>query len=187
MLLTACDSSSTTVDRLYQKQGKNISYVIDVKMSDSNNRDVYFKSYIKGDKWKTIFLDKNNRVHSIHSYNGGDKLYSYNVSTKKIKETFVEEEFRHKNALNIVGPMVYWKKPIGMSALDFNPKVIRKNETINNQPCAMIKFGRYREACISNESGIAVYLKFEDKRFYLENAKQVDIADNLFENPKKIK
>lgn len=180
LFLTACTSINSTVDSLYMKRGRNISYAIDVKTLNKNNEYVYFKSYIKGDKWKTMFLE-DDKIHSVYSYDGGDKIYKYDVKTKKLTESPVSEDMRRENALNIVGPIVYWKKPAGMSMLDAPyPKVVSTNESINNQPCTMIKFGSQREACISNESGLALYHRFQDQVFYLERAKKIDISDNAF-------
>lgn len=180
ILLTACTNVNSTVNNLYMKRGRNISYAIDVKTLNKNNEYVYFKSYIKGNKWKTLFLE-NDKIHSVYSYDGGDKIYKYDVKTKKLTESPVSEDMRRDNALNIVGPIVYWKKPVGMSMLDApSPKVVSTKESINNQSCTMIKFGPQREACISNETGLALYHRFQDQVFYLERAKKVDISDNEF-------
>lgn len=180
LLLTACTSINTTVDSLYVKRGRNISYAIDVKTINKNNQFVHFKSYIKGDKWKTLFLE-DDKIHSVYSYDGGDNVYKYDVKTKKLTKSPISEDMKRDNALNIVGPIVYWKKPAGMSLLDSpKPEIIDTNKTINNQSCTMIKFGPQREACISNESGLALYHKFQNQIFYLERAKKVDISDNEF-------
>ena len=125
------------------------------------------------------------KVYSIYSYNGVDKIYKYNTETKKVTESFVPEDMREDNALNMVAPIVYWKKPVGMSQLDSKPKLIDKHKIINGQECSMIKFGSQREACISNKSGLALYHKFQNVTLYLEDAKQAEIADAVFDNPKE--
>lgn len=184
LFLTGCTNDTNYINNLYQKRGDNISYIINVKTLNKNNEYVYFKSYIKGDKWKTIITYKNEE-NSKHLYNGGNKIYQYNIKTGKHRESYVSDDMKQENALNIVGPIIYWKKPVGMSLLDSKPKLISTNTTINDRTCSMIKFGSQREACIDNESGIAVYHKFQDQTFYLEDAKQIDIADDVF-NPAKI-
>ncbi len=183
ILFTACTSKNNYIDNLYHKRGNNISYIINVKSPNKNNEYIYFKSYIKGDKWKTILL-YNGNTESIYTYNGGDKIYNYNMRTNKLKQSPVPEDLRHDNALNMVAPIVYWKKPVGMSELDSQPALVSTNETINKQKCSMIKFGKYREACISNETGLAVYHKFQNHIFYLNDAKLADIPDEIFETPK---
>ena len=184
ILFTACTNRNNYIDNLYNKRGNNISYIINVKSPNKNNEYIYFKSYIKGDKWKTI-LSYNGNTESIYTYNGGDKLYNYNMRTNKLKQSPVPDDLRHDNALNLVAPIVYWKKPVGMSELDSQPMLVKTSETINKQKCSMIKFGKYREACISNETGLAVYHKFQNQIFYLEDAKLTDISDKIFDEPKQ--
>ena len=179
-LLTACTNIDASFGNLYIRRGINVSYVIDVKTLNKNNEYIHLKSYIKGDKFKTMFLN-NDKIETVYFYDGGDTLYKYDVKTKKLTETPVAEEMRRENALNIVGHMVYWRKPVGMSLLDYpEPQVISRKEMIEDQPCTMIEFGPQREACISNKSRIALYHKFQNQTFYLERVKKAHISDEEF-------
>ena len=82
IFLTACTTNDSYIDSLSQKQG-NVSYIINVKVPNRYGEYISIKSYIKGDKWKTYWLNKG-KVYSLYSYNGVDKIYKYNTETKNL-------------------------------------------------------------------------------------------------------
>lgn len=185
-------------------------YVLTYKRLDGTT-DVYknnVKFYKNGNKWRSDNIENLGGVkhvfvsvfdgRDLHDYvNVEDENYTgkYNPAELTINKGMIiyeqNREYGYSNAsledviaeFNASDRIINWyySKWNGIIAKE-NPRVERKT-VINDFPCTYIKFRPRREACISEEYGIAVYLKESvDESKYPVTANKESIQEFYVQN-----
>ena len=173
LVLTGCTKNYKTVDEYSNamkivKDG-NSSYTIEAKQN-IGNIELYYKSYIKGDKWKTeTSMNGGSSYMSTTQYDGVDLLtYSQgspyamiNPAMDMIKDEDSETKSMTINSQNPVYPLLNWKNGFNIFSMTKTetPVFLNNKDNKNGFECRLIKFSDEREACISDKYGIAVYQK----------------------------
>ena len=175
---------SADMEKVRNKIG---DYTIEATMT-GNNVNNYYKSVIKGEKWRVEeSRDNGNTYNSVLLYDG-KKIYAYSKNENYAIEMPIKELLKQSGidnektelimkVINPVGILVHWNlDEISGSidnAWDFGP-----NDRKNNFDCRMMtyKLESGYEACVSDKYGIAVYAKVNTKKQGLVeiNAKKID-------------
>lgn len=213
LLLSGCTKNYKTVEEYeseMQAVRKANSYIVEIKQQ-TPMAELYYKSYVKGDKWKTELSMNNGASYMTTVLYDGVDLLSYSSGTpyavvNPAMEMVDDEDPEYKVALinsqNPVNPIFHWYDDFSfVSNLTSAPNkgVFEDNKANKNGfDCRMIKFSEDREACVSDKYGIAVYykIKFEDPRkpgeiqetiFNLVKIEESEILDSEFELPQGVK
>ena len=209
-LISGCTKNYATVSEYSNAmniiKNKNTSYVIEAKQS-INNSDIYYRTYVKGDKWKTEgSLNGGNSYGETILYDGID-LLTYTAGSKYAIVNPMMEVYRNDtqkerilaiNSANPLNVLINWQDNYNMfSGLKkTNPEFINQNDKRNGFSCRMIKLEENREACISDKYGIAVYQKMKIKSLrgkeqeIITNLVKIEIKDNpnsTFDLPQGVK
>ena len=217
LVFSGCTKTYKTVDE-YETAMKTVAakipaYTVEVKQV-ANNGNLYFKTYIKGDKWKTeMSMNEGSSYAAGMLYDGVDLLSYSQGSPYAVKNPMLEIVKKEAdsetlkaiiNTQNPTGGLFYWRDGIALAALD-EPIGDSKNAEFTNQKakmngfdCRMIKFGDTREACVSDKYGIAVYHKLttpnpqkpgvtDELTLNLVKIDTNDIPDSTFELPSGVK
>lgn len=214
VIFSGCTKTYKTVEdydtAMKTVRSKIPAYTIEAK-HELQGASLYYKSYVKGNKWKTeMSLNGGNSYLSTILYDGTD-LLSYTLgSPYAMKNPAIDvmgkemDEESLRSVIDMQNPtsaLFTWHDgyPI-MAALpaDAEPKAEFENQkaNVNGFDCRMIKFGTDREACVSDKYGIAVYhkLKLQEPKagqdeisINLVKVDTSDIPDATFELPDGVK
>ena len=207
-MLTGCTKKYKTFNEYYDAMKKlksaNNSYIIETKQSAGNN-EVYYRTYVKGLKWKTeSSLNGGNSYADTILYDGTDVLTYTPGSPDAIVNPFVEildDESKNMaiNAINPTNVLINWKDLYSMmlgNQDSSNPEIIENNTSKNGFKCRLIKLDNEREACVSDKYGIAVYHKMNGKTLrgktqtIITNLVKIEIKDipnSTFDLPPGVK
>lgn len=173
-LFTACTKNYKTVGE-YETAMKTIvskhtDCTIEAKQS-IGTAELYYKSYITKDKWKVdISMNGGGSYLSTILYDGKDLMtYSagspYAMVNPMLDSIDTDDTEMVESVINSQNPVYQLINWSGALALMADSEDISKAEFVNNKDnkngfdCRLIKFGEDREACVSDEYGIAVYHK----------------------------
>ncbi len=216
VMLSGCTKTYKTVDE-YESAMKSVfakipAYTIEVKQN-VNGRDLYYRTYLKGDKWKTeASIDGGNSYTATILYDGADLVAYPQGSPYAVKNPMIEMiKNKDKETVKAVidtqnhtSPLFYWREGWAAASLqtpgdnNSNAKFENQKANINGFDCRMIKFENSREACVSDKYGIAVYHKLsvpmpqkpgENLNVILNLVKidTTDIPESTFELPSGMK
>lgn len=139
---------------------RDSGYVIEGNIS-VDGQNLPFKSYIHDKKWCTEYTVAQ-KVKYTFLYNGKG-FYSYNSKNKLVSGyNFNENEILQRNPIN---PILNWKNGGSMTTKipESNlgvTKISTKRTKVNGFDCMMINLSKSRTACVSEEYGFAVYLRY---------------------------
>lgn len=212
LLLTGCTKNYKSVNE-YATAMETIkkaqtSYTIEAKQK-VGTIEFYYKSYIKGDKWKTeTSMNGGSSIMSTTLYDG-EELLTYaegspyamkNPAMDMINEETAESKTFIINSQNPVYPILYWKDGFNIFTMgeSENPTFLNNKDNRNGFDCRLIKFSNEREACISDTYGVAAYHKVLVEDIKNKGSKQettIDLVkistseldDSTFELPKGVK
>lgn len=212
LVLTGCTKNYKTVDEYSNamkivKDG-NSSYTIEAKQN-IGNIELYYKSYIKGDKWKTETSMNGGRSYmfttqydgvDLLTYSQGSPYATINPAMDMIKDEDSETKSMTINSQNPVYPLFNWKNGFYIFSMmeTETPVFLNNKDNKNGFECRLIKFSDEREACISDKYGIAVYQKIiaddikhpgqkQKTTINLVKIDTSDIDDSTFELPSGVK
>lgn len=212
-LFTACTKNYKTVAE-YETAMKTVAskqtdYTIEAKQT-VGTVELYYKSYITKDKWKVeLSMNGGSSYLSTILYDGNDLMTysagsSYAMINPMMDSIDMDDAEMAKSVVNSQNPVYQLINWSGTSAFMAEPEDISRAEFVNNKDnkngfdCRLIKFGEDREACVSDEYGIAVYhklvtndLKHPSNTMTTElNLVKIDkspISDSVFDLPTGVK
>ena len=214
VLLTGCNKNYKTVDE-YNTAMDAVKSKVPAYTAEATQEvygaDLYYRTYIKGDKWKLEASMNGGKSYMTTVLYDGSDLWTYSAhSVYAVKNPAVEMLGSHmnpadiKNIIDMQNPvlsLINWRHVLTdkSSALDEdNVKFVNQKVTMNGFDCRMIDFGDGREACINDNYGIAVYHKFSapnlgnqseilETTLNLVKVDTSDIPDSVFEFPAGVK
>lgn len=207
--LTGCTKNYQTVADysadMTQVRNKLGDYTIEANMV-SGSRDMYYKSHIKGDLWKTEESGDNGQSYKNTMLYDGREVYTYSqeqpiavsIPIKQMiaKQGQFKEGDNPDKAMKCVNPMgllLYWD--LYVKDNDINQtfelgKIVKKN----GFDCRMVTYiSDNGEFCVSDKYGMAVYAKLINKvknQMVEINVKKIDntpISDSELMLPAGIK
>lgn len=211
-MLTGCTKNYKTVEE-YSNAMQTVkngisSYTIEARQN-VGNIELYYRSFIKGDKWKTeTSMNGGSSYMSTTQYDGVDLLtYSQgspyamiNPAMDMIKDEDAETKMITINSQNPVYPLLNWKNGFNIFSMPEteNPVFLNNKDNKNGFECRLIKFSDEREACIIDKYGIAAYQKMivddikhpgqkQETTINLVKIDTSDIDNSTFELPSGVK
>ena len=210
-ILTGCTKNYKTVgeysDAMQAIKNGNSSYTIEAKQN-VGDINFYYRSFIKGDKWKTeTSMNGGASYMSTTQYDGTDLLTftqgSPYAMINPVMDMIKDEDSETKNITinyqNPVYPLFNWKNGFNIFSMPETetPVFLNNKDNKNGFECRLIKFSNEREACISDKYGIAVYQNavFDDVKrpgekqettINLVKIDTSDIPDSTFDLPKGV-
>lgn len=207
-LATGCTKNYKSVseyaDAMAQVR-KNLRYYTIETVISNNSTDSYFRSYIKGDKWKTETSQNSGKTYDgngvlydgveVYSYSSeqhmavsipfGKMLEKQGVKDKKITNMIM----KYINPAGFVYDWTMEDKDLDKS-LTFGKKNVKKN----GFKCRMLQSTNDdSEICVSDKYGIAVYAKLKDNKkggyveFNVNKVNNLNISDYDLELPAGVK
>jgi len=138
---------------------KEKGYVIEGEISVEGQK-LPFKSYVLDKKWRTEYTNTKGAYTFLYN---GKKFYSYGPNAKAaLSFNFNENDILQRNPVNPIlnwrdGGSVTTKIPDGISQ---GNRVSSKRIKVNGFDCVMISLSKSRAACVSEEYGFAVYMRY---------------------------
>ncbi len=216
VMLSGCTKTYKTVDE-YETAIKEVTakipaYTIEAKQN-VNGAELYYKTFVKGDKWKSeISMNGGSSYMAAILYDGTDLLsYSQgspyalkNPMLDMLKDMDSETVKAAINSQNPTGPLFYWREGLALAALlpaeedGSGAQFENQKSNMNGFDCRLIKFDDSREACVSDKYGIAVYHKLvapnpknpaekQEVALNLVKIDTTDIPDSTFDLPSGVK
>ena len=216
VMLSGCTKTYKTVDE-YETAIKAVTakipaYTIEAKQN-VNGAELYYKTFVKGDKWKSeISMNGGSSYMAAILYDGTDLLsYSQgspyalkNPMLDMLKDMDSETVKAAINSQNPTGPLFYWREGLALAALlpaeedNSGAQFENQKSNMNGFDCRLIKFDDSREACVSDKYGIAVYHKLvapnpknpaekQEVALNLVKIDTTDIPDSTFDLPSGVK
>ncbi len=184
---------------LVQKETPSYSAEVKRNITINNTEEITYKTYKKGDKWKTEQYKRGGgEVYNILIFDG-EEVYSYApgskfaVSIPKLNN----DKAPSINQANPLNPLFEWSTQLPVHIdKPVTPEFVNNKEKKNGFDCRLISYGPERTVCVSDKYGIAVYeqISFKDrqgKNFSMEtNVTSVDtteLDDSVFELPENVK
>lgn len=210
LVLTGCTNYSNVADYSVAMQNvrKNTpSYSVEVAVKASNGQAKYYKSYMKGDKWRVYESADNGKTFITNNSMLYDGNHVYNYSKDKNIAVIMDfnnvfaKMYSSSEAKEMMGLMTKFMNPVYLLFdwhLDMNnPKVSNcrmwQFDGIgfkNNHFCRKIKYNNMLDICVSDKYGISVYSKIQSQKQGGEvefNVKKIDtssyISGSEFELP----
>ncbi len=201
LFLTAgCTKNYKTVDEYIEamqqvKAGYNNTYTIDAVVDikePRKNTNGYYRSYVKNNKWKIeMSEDEGATFPSAMLYDGKEILiYSDDspyamVNPISMVLEMEKDPVKKEMMVNTQNPVMIlynWEKDFDIIPREtpLTGEFVNNNEVRNDIKCRLIKFGEEKEVCVSDKTGIAVYLQES-----ATNPKNPNIKSTLTLNLKK--
>ena len=204
VMLSGCTKTYKTIDE-YESAMKDVSakipaYTIEAKQN-VDGTELYYKTYLKGEKWKSEFSMNGGSSYvgavlydgtDLLSYSSGSPYALKNPMLDMVKKDMDSETLKAViNTQNPTGSLFYWREGLALASMlpaddkGSSGQFENQKAKMNGFDCRMIKFDDSREACVSDKYGIAVYHKLSapnpQKRGVtsevVTNLVKVDISD----------
>ena len=216
VMLSGCTKTYKTIDE-YESAMKDVSakipaYTIEAKQN-VDGTELYYKTYLKGEKWKSEFSMNGGSSYMAAILYDGTDLLSYsqgspyalkNPMLDMLKDMDSETVKAAINSQNPTGPLFYWREGLALAALlpaeedNSGAQFENQKSNMNGFDCRLIKFDDSREACVSDKYGIAVYHKLvapnpknpaekQEVALNLVKIDTTDIPDSTFDLPSGVK
>lgn len=211
LLMTGCTKNYDTVEE-YSKDMDKVknsgSYVLEAKMT-TDSAAFYYKTSVKGEKWKTEFSMNNGGSYmTTTEYDGKDVFVLSSGSPQAIISPInsimgKEDPEMKKQMINSQNPtnsLINWMEDSNFLKLskESTSKFINQKDKKNGFDCRMIKLSDTKEACIIDKYGIAAYQKtsipsyknpgtINEMKMDLVKIEKVNLDDSVFDLPKGVK
>ena len=216
VMLSGCTKTYKTIDE-YESAMKDVSakipaYTIEAKQN-VDGTELYYKTYLKGEKWKSEFSMNGGSSYvgavlydgtDLLSYSQGSPYALKNPMLDMLKDMDSETVKAAINSQNPTGPLFYWREGLALAALlpaeedNSGAQFENQKSNMNGFDCRLIKFDDSREACVSDKYGIAVYHKLvapnpknpaekQEVALNLVKVDTADIPDSTFDLPSGVK
>ncbi len=190
--LTGCSKHYNSIteysEDMTKVRNKLGDYTIEASIS-SNDVNGYYKSVIKGNKWRVEESKDNGSTYNSVILYDGNKIYAYSKNQNIAIEMPIKEMLKQSNVdnektelimkvINPVGILLHWDIDNINGNID-NAWQFGKNGKKNNFDCRMLSYNLNPgdEVCVSDKYGMAVYLKMatNTKHGIMEvNVKNID-------------
>lgn len=176
LLLTGCGIKKYKTVEDYKKAmfavqnlQRGFTYEVSAEMSGEVNSNLYYKTIVKDNKWKTgLSMNGGSSYYNGMIYDGKDLIqysakspYAMKNPAMDIMKDYSSDSDEVRSMFATIAPslqLLYWDCNLyGISMQD--AKFVDNKAKMNGYKCRLIKFGDVAEACVSDELGMAVYYK----------------------------